>query len=105
MNLLKILISLLFLVLGIFAIYYGFTRPCDLAPVTQIVQGQEVIVEQPEQMDRLVCLSSDYIAMICVLVGIAMVFPGVGGLFKGLTETSVAASEKKKSSKKKKKKK
>ena len=102
MNIPKIIFSLLFIAIGIGLIYYGFSQPCDIAPTTQEVNGQIIEINQPAQMDMLVCLSTNYISMISILVGAAMIFPGIGGLFKGLTETPETSGKKGKSKKKRK---
>lgn len=82
----KAIISLIFIIAGIFLIRYSLMRPCDVAPISQVVQGQEITVEQPEQLDRLICVSTDYYALASMLLGVAAIFPGVSGLFKSLTE-------------------
>lgn len=92
MNLQKVIVALLFVVIGISLIWYGFSRPCEVKPVTQ----NGYTVEQPEQLDKLMCLSSDFYSMISILVGTAMIFPGISGLFRGLTETSEGGKKKKK---------
>ena len=82
----KVVISLIFIIAGVFLIRYALMRPCEVTPISQVVQGQEITVEQPEQLDRLICVSTDYCALVSLLVGTAAIFPGVSGLFKGLTE-------------------
>ena len=82
----KLIISLIFIVAGVFLIRYSLMRPCDVAPISQVVQGQEITIEQPEQLDRLICLSTDYLALVSMLLGVAAIFLGVSGLFKSLTE-------------------
>ena len=52
----KAIVSLLFIAIGIALIYYGFTRPCEVAPIIQNVNGQSIEVVQPAQLNRLVCL-------------------------------------------------
>ena len=95
MNFQKISFSLLFILIGIGLIWYAFSRPCDIGPIIQNVEGTSVEVEQPAQLDKLVCLSTDYVTMLSLLLGVAMIFPGVGGLFKGLTEGPQVATKKK----------
>ncbi|RLG11591.1 hypothetical protein DRN73_04975 [Candidatus Pacearchaeota archaeon] len=80
--------SLVFIIIGIFLIRSALLRPCDVSPMTQIINDQKIIVEQPEQIDRLLCMSTDYLALIYVLLGTAMIFPGVSGFYKSLLETS-----------------
>lgn len=94
------IVSLIFIAIGVFLIYWAFQRPCDVEPITQVVNGQTAVVDQPEQMDRLICLSSDYVSLISVLIGAAMIFPGVGGLFRNLLEKSTYTGKKGKKKKK-----
>ena len=97
----KIIVSVLFIIIGIFLIRYALIRPCEVEAITQKVNG-DISIEQPEQLDRLLCLSTDYMALVALLIGTATIFPGVGGLFKGLTEdpSSAGASKSKKKKKK-----
>jgi hypothetical protein len=82
----KAIFSLFFIIVGIYLIYYAYGRPCDIGPITQNVQGQVATIENPAEMDRLVCLSADKVALVTVLIGTAMIFPGVGGLYRVLME-------------------
>ena len=78
---------------------YGLSRPCDVEPITQVVQGQTLTVEQPAQLDRLMCTSSDYYSLISLLIGTAMIFPGVAGLYRSLVTESLNVKASKKSKK------
>ncbi|MBD3247390.1 hypothetical protein GF378_02105 [Candidatus Pacearchaeota archaeon] len=104
-NIKNTVISILFIVVGAFLIRYALLRPCYVEPITQTIKGEIVEVSQPSQMNRLMCLSTDYMALIATLIGTACIFPGVAGLFKSLTEPSTDKNNKKKSKSKKKKKK
>lgn len=86
MNYKNLIVSILFIIVGVFLIRYALLRPCEVASITQTVQGQEIVVDQPEQLDRLICMSTDYMAIISLLIGTAMIFPGVSGLYRSLTE-------------------
>jgi hypothetical protein len=98
MNTKNAIISVIFIAIGIALIYSAFMRPCDVEQITQQING-EVAIEQPEQLDRLLCLSTDPIALVSMLIGIAAIFPGIGGLFKSLTAESPAGKSKKKKKK------
>ena len=89
MNYKNLIISIAFIVIGAFLIRYALVRPCEVGAITQNVQGQQVTVEQPPQMDRLICMSTDYMAIISLLIGTAMVFPGVSGLYRSLTGPTI----------------
>ena len=95
MNIRNAIISIIFIVIGAFLIRYSLLRPCDIAPITQNVQGQEIVVEQPAELDRLICTSSDYISLITLLIGTAAVFPGVSGLYKSLLQEGVVSKKRK----------
>jgi hypothetical protein len=82
----KIIFSLIFVLIGINLINFGFNQPCEVHPITQNIQGQVVTIENPAQMNKLLCLSSDKISLISILVGSAMVFPGVSGFYKNIVE-------------------
>ena len=86
MNVKKIIISAVFILVGIFLISYSLSRPCDVGDITQTVGNMTATVNQPEKMNRMVCLGTDFVALVTLLIGSAAVFPGVGGLYKGLTE-------------------
>ncbi len=83
-RLLRVIFSLVVVLVGIYLIYFAYGRPCEVGPITQTVQGQVVTIENPPEMNRLVCLSTDKVALIFVLIGAAMVFPGVSGLFRSI---------------------
>ena len=86
MNNKKIIISSIFILLGIFFISYSLTRPCEVGDITQTVGDTTATVNQPEKMNRMICLSTDFVSMISLLLGTASIFPGISGLHKGLTE-------------------
>lgn len=96
------IISVVFILIGAFLIRYALIRPCTVAPITQTVMDQVIEVTQPPKINRLLCLSTDYIALISMLIGTALVFPGVGGLSKSLMSESSASTSKGKKPKKKK---
>jgi len=96
MNLKNLIISAAFILVGALLIGYALSRPCNVAPITQTVQGETITVEQPAELDRLMCLSADYLALISVLIGTAMIFPGVAGLYKSLTTESLVIARKRK---------
>ena len=88
MDILKIIAAVVFLAIAVFAVNYALTRPCEIGPITQTTDGQTkpVEVNQPAQMNRMICLSTDPYALLAVLIGTAAVFPAMTGLFKGITE-------------------
>lgn len=96
MNIKNLIISIVFIVLGAALIGYALSRPCNIAPITQTVQGETITVEQPVEFDRLMCMSADYLALIPLLIGTAMIFPGVGGLYRSLTTENLTAGKKSK---------
>ncbi len=76
----------LFLVLSVLLIAYALTRPCEVGPITQTQGNVTIEVNQPIEMNRMVCLSTDFTAFFAILAGSAAIFPAVSGIFKGLTE-------------------
>lgn len=96
MNIKNLIISVVFILIGAGLIMYALSRPCNVLPITQIVQGETLTVEQPAQLDRLMCTSSDYYSLISLLIGTAMIFPGVGGLYRSLIIESLNVKAKKK---------
>lgn len=81
-----ILFGLLFLILSIFLIAYALTRPCEIGPITQTQGNSTIEVNQPVEMNRMICLSTDFMAFFALLAGSAAIFPAMSGIFKGLTE-------------------
>ena len=81
-----ILCGFLFLILSLFLIAYALTTPCDIGPITQTQGNVTVEVNQPVEMNRMVCLTTDFSAFFAVLAGSAAIFPAVSGIFKGLTD-------------------
>ena len=101
MKVVNVIIAIAFIVVGVLFVRSAFTRPCEVEPITQEIAGQTIEVNQPMQLDKLLCLSTDYVSLVLTLIGTAMIFPGVGGLFKGLTDDSEGGKGKKKKKKKK----
>jgi len=92
----KAVFSLIFVIVGIYLIYYAYGRPCDVGPITQTVQGQVATIENPTEMDRLVCLSADKVSLVTLLIGTAMIFPGVGGFYRSIVDREPEVKKKKK---------
>jgi hypothetical protein len=85
MNVKTIGISLVFILVGVLLLNYALTRPCEVGDITQTIGNTTTTVEQPVKMNRMVCLSSDLGALVTMLLGMAAIFPGVSGLYKGIT--------------------
>ncbi len=85
MNIKNTIISAVFVLIGILLISYAFNRHCDVGDITQTIGDKTTVIEQPVEMNRMVCLSTDFVAVISVLLGAASVFPGVSGLHRALT--------------------
>ncbi|MEK6952650.1 MAG: hypothetical protein AABX29_06575 [Nanoarchaeota archaeon] len=86
MDLKKIGFGIAFLVLSFFLIQYSLTRPCNIGPITQTQNGATIEVKQPFEMNKMICLSTDFTALFSLLAGTAAIFPAMSGLFNGLTE-------------------
>ena len=82
----KISFGILFLLLSLFLIAYAVTRPCNIGPITQTQGNVTIEVNQPVEMNRMICLSTDFGALFSLLAGSAAIFPAVSGIFSGLTE-------------------
>ena len=86
MDIKKIGFGVAFLVLSFFLIQYSLTRPCNIGPITQTQNGVSVEVKQPFEMNKMICLGTDFIALFSLLAGTAAIFPAMSGIFSGLTE-------------------
>lgn len=94
-NFWKLGVALVFTVLGIFLVRYALTLPCEVGGIMQetsmpsqpgMPEGKaETVVEFPSQLEKMLCLSTDFKAVICMLVGVVMIIAGVPGVFRGLT--------------------
>jgi len=82
----RALISGIFVIVGIFLIFYGLSRDCNVGTITQTVGEVTATIEQPEMMQRMICLSTDPLSIIPLLIGSAGIFPGIAGLYKIVTE-------------------
>lgn len=81
-----IITGIIFLAIALFSIQYALTRPCEIGPITQTDGNKTIEVLQPVEMNRMICLSTDFSALFAVLLGSAAVFPAMNGIFKGITE-------------------
>lgn len=70
--------------IGIAAILWVFQQPCDVGPITQEYQGQTIEVNQPEKLDRLVCLSADPTQLIVSAIGLIALWSGGQRFFNGV---------------------
>ncbi len=82
----KIGFGVAFLVLSFFLMQYSLNRPCNIGPITQTQNNMVIEVKQPIEMNRMVCLSTDFAALFSLLAGTAAIFPAMSGIFSGLTE-------------------
>ncbi|MEK6852443.1 MAG: hypothetical protein AABX59_01060 [Nanoarchaeota archaeon] len=82
-------VSLIFSVAGYFLIKYALTLPCDIGRIEPegIAQGLEPVLEFPKEVQRLICLSTDFRAIISMLVGTLAIIVGIPGIFRGLTSS------------------
>lgn len=78
--------GILFTALSFCLIMFALTRPCEVGPITQTQNNQTIEVNQPVEMNRMICLSTDSQALFALLIGSAAAFPAVNGIFRGLTE-------------------
>ena len=83
----KLILGIIFVVIGYFSLQYSFERPCELGQMAADVGGQEyeVGITIPYQIQKLACLVSDFSGILALLIGVACIFSGIGGIFKGLT--------------------
>ncbi len=79
--------GLIFTIIGVILVWYALNLPCNIAPLSQGVEGfsQEVDIEFPKEIQRLICLSTDFGALISMLIGTLSVIVGIPGIFRGLT--------------------
>ena len=86
MNLKRIIISIVFILIGASLMSYALSRPCEIGKIKQTIGNVTATVEQPVEMNRMVCLSTDIVALVCLISGTASIFPGIAGLYKGLMD-------------------
>ena len=65
----QIVILLILIASGIYLIHYALTYPCHVEPIKQTVNGITSTIEQPEQMNKLICLSTNFNMMVSMLIG------------------------------------
>ena len=73
----SILLLLLIVVGGGFLIKFALEQPCEVGPITQTVMGQTATIEQPQQMQKLICLGTDIKSIIAMIAGAAMLGTGI----------------------------
>ncbi|MFH1445454.1 MAG: hypothetical protein ABIF08_03170 [Nanoarchaeota archaeon] len=80
----KLIIGIIFVVAGFFLLQYVFTSECQIENIGAAIMGQSIDVELGF-LERLLCNATTFPNIFLWLVGLAMIFPGVSGIFKGLT--------------------
>lgn len=83
----SLIFGLIFTIIGVILVWYALNLPCNIAPLSQGVEGfsQEVDIEFPKEIQRLICLSTDFSALISMLIGTLSIIVGIPGIFRGLT--------------------
>jgi hypothetical protein len=87
-------LSAVFLIIGIGLIYYALTAPCQVDSIKTIaesgnVQGielpdQEITMEFPWQIEKAMCISTDFMTLISILIGATFVTTGASTLVRKL---------------------
>lgn len=62
--------------IGAYLMYWSLTQPCQVAPITQSAGDQTITVSTPGQVDKLLCLSTDYKLAIALLGGTILLWSG-----------------------------
>ena len=91
----KLGLSAVFLLLGIGLIYFALTSPCQVDSIKTLanagsLQGidlpaQEITMDFPWQIEKAMCVSTNFTTLISVLIGAAFVTTGASSLVKKLT--------------------
>jgi hypothetical protein len=91
----KAWLSAVFLIIGVGLIYYTLTAPCQVDSIKTVtdagnVQGiaipnQEMTIELPWQVEKAMCISTDFMSLISVLIGAAFITSGASVLVKKIT--------------------
>ena len=71
--------------IGAYLMYWALTQPCIVAPITQTVLGQTATITTPGQLDKLLCLSTDYKLAIALFAGTILLWSGGSRIVDGLT--------------------
>ena len=90
----KAWISAIFLIIGIGLIYYALTAPCQVDAIKTItdagsIQGldlpdQEITMEFPWQIEKAMCVSTDFMTLISMLIGATFVTTSASSLVRNL---------------------
>jgi len=82
----KLIFGMVFLLLGFFLLQHVFTGECSLGAIEAGALGQSIEITLPPLLERWVCNATTFPNIFIWLAGVACIFPGIGGIFKGLTK-------------------
>lgn len=80
----KLILGIIFLLAGFFLLQNVFTSECEFESVSAGMLGEELELDLGS-FERWICNATTFPNIFFWLVGLACIFPGVGGIFKGLT--------------------
>jgi len=72
--------------IGAYLMYWSLTQPCVVEPITQTALNQTAVISTPGQVDKLLCLSTDYKLAIALLGGTILLWSGGSRLVDGLVD-------------------
>ena len=80
----KLIVGIIFLLVGFLLIQYAFTTECKFDPISAGTMGTSVEISMGS-FEKWICNATTFPNIFIWLVGVACIFPGVGGIYKGLT--------------------
>ncbi|MBU0898295.1 MAG: hypothetical protein KKB03_03350 [Nanoarchaeota archaeon] len=81
----KLIFGIIFLVFGFFLLQYVFTGECEFQAPSAGALGENLEISLGS-IEKWICNATSFPNIFLWLVGLACIFPGVGGIFKGLTK-------------------
>ena len=86
------IVGIIFLIVGIYLVWYSLSLPCNIDSLTQNVNSELLgedfggEIEFPKEFQRIICLTTDFEAIVSMLIGSMAIIVSVPGIFKGLTQ-------------------
>jgi hypothetical protein len=80
----EVLKAAVFILLGMYGIYWAFTQPCNIAPMTQEYMGQTIEIKNPPELNQMICLTTDWKLVIVTLLASASLFSGASKLISNV---------------------
>ena len=78
--------ALVLTAIGIYLTYWALTQPCTITPITQTAGTETITITTPQELDKIVCLTTNYKLAIALLGGTILAWAAGSRLIDGVID-------------------